>query len=124
MVREAGFEPAPGCPDPLLRRARLPFRHSRTFDYIISVRRCPLVYEGKRPVTSQTPATQAVAHLHEDAAQMVLPASVADAPSTRTGIIGRGASLFFPHRTRWKKKKTAPSHVRRDGLQPKDEQNA
>lgn len=69
MVREAGFEPAPGCPDPLLRRACLPFRHSRTFDYTISVRCCPLVYEGKRRVTSQAPATQAVAHPHEDAAQ-------------------------------------------------------
>lgn len=80
MVREAGFEPAPGCPDPLLRRARLPFRHSRTFNYTISVRYCPLVYEGKCSVMSQAFATQAVAHLHEDAAQMVLPASAADAP--------------------------------------------
>ena len=52
MVREAGFEPAPGYPDPLLRRARLPFRQSRTFDYTISVRCCLLVYEGKRPVMS------------------------------------------------------------------------
>jgi len=29
---------------------------------------------------SQASATQTVAHLHEDAAQMVLPASAADAP--------------------------------------------
>lgn len=80
MVREAGFEPAPGCPDPLLRRARLPFRHSRTFDYTISVRCCLLIYEGKRRVMLQASVTQAVAHLHEDAAQVVLPTSAADAP--------------------------------------------